>query len=92
MLRADSEDYKRCNSRRLLRFFHPGSDVASSVNLFLRWPAPFILVLGHLDRTIKTHSEDQATDGNSYLRQELLALSDLSIQYGEERCLVLGLC
>lgn len=44
------------NREQLLRFFHPGSNVAPGVDLFLRWPTPFILVLGSLDQTIKTRN------------------------------------
>ena len=52
MQRTNSWDYKKYNGQQLLRFFHPGPDAASSINLFFRWPAPFVLVLCCLDRII----------------------------------------
>ena len=90
MQRTSQVDYSRYNGQSLLRFFHPGSNVASSINLLFRWPAPFVLVLGRLDQTIKTHSENASSD--PYLGQELLALSDFSVQYGEQCRLVLRFC
>ena len=87
-----SSDYNMYNSQRLLRLFHPGSNTASSIDLFLRWAAPFIFVLCRLDKTIKTRSEGQNADGGSYLRQKLLALPNLSVQRREECRLVLCFC
>ena len=46
--------YSKYNERWPSRFFHPGSNIASSINLFLRWTTPFVLVLACLDETIKT--------------------------------------
>lgn len=79
-------------SQRPLRFFQPGPNAASSINLFLRRPTPFIFVLGRLGRTVKPRSEGRDLDGSSYLRQELPTLSNLSVQRGEECRLVLGFC
>lgn len=42
--------------------------------------------------TISTQSEGRDREGHSYLRQEVLALSNLSIQHSEERRLVLRFC
>jgi len=92
MQRTDLGDYNEYNGQRLLRLFHPGSNIASSINLFLGWAAPLILVLGRLDRTIKTRSGRQNADRSSYLRQELLTLPNVSIQRSEQCCLALRFC
>lgn len=83
---------QKYDSQWLLCLLHPGSNTASSVDFFLGWPTPFILVLGRLNQGIKTRSESRDADGNSYLRQKFLALPNLSVQRSEECGLILRFC
>ena len=72
MRRTSSRDYSKYTSQQLLCFFHPGSDIASSVNLFLRWPAPLILVLGRLAKWSKTAHKVETQTIHTFVKNSLL--------------------